>query len=179
MSNLLGLEEENRATSAQIEPDNTEAESNMKSGANWFYWIAGLSVINSLVYMSGADWSFLAGLGVTQLAEAFVDIAIEQGAPSAMKAIAIVFSLAAVVVFGLFGYYSGKRYTTVFAIGIGLYLLDGLLLLALGVFASAGFHAFALFFMIRGFLAGRELNAHAPGKVFQQPPPPNANYPGT
>jgi hypothetical protein len=178
MSNLLGLEEENRATSAQYEPDHTETEARMKGGANWFYWIAGLSVVNSLVYMSGSEWSFLAGLGVTQIAEALVDVAIESGAPSAMKAIALVFSLIAVVVFGLFGYYSNKRYATVFAIGIVLYMLDGLLLLVLGVFASAGFHAFALFFMIRGFLACRELNAYEKGRGFQRPPPPTASYPG-
>lgn len=174
MSDLLGLQEENRATSAQYEPDHTETEATMKSGANWFYWIAGLSVINSVVYMSGSDWSFLAGLGITQLVEAFVDIAIANGAPAAMKVIAVVFSLIAVGVFALFGYYSGKRYASVFGIGIALYLLDGLLLLVLGVFASAGFHAFALFFMIRGFLACRELNKYEKGRAFQAPPPPPA-----
>ena len=175
MSNLLGLEEQNRATSAQYEPDHSEVEARMKGGANWFYWISGLSVINSIVYMSGSEWSFLAGLGITQIAEALVDVAIEQGAPSAMKVIALGFSLAAVVVFGLFGYYSGKRYSTVFLIGIVLYALDGLLLLVLGVFPSAGFHAFALFFMIRGFLASRELNAYEKGRAFQQLPPPPAS----
>ena len=172
MSNLLGLEEQNRATSAQYEPDHSEAEARMRGGANWFYWIAGLSVINSLIYMSGAEWSFLAGLGVTQIAEGLVDIAIDSGAPSALKVVALGFSLATVIAFGLFGYYSGKRYATVFLIGIILYALDGFLLLVLGVFPSAGFHAFALFFMIRGFLASRELNAYEKGRAFQQPPPP-------
>ena len=139
----------------------------VKSGANWFYWIAGLSVVNSLVYMSGSDWSFLAGLGITQIVEAFVDLAIENGAPSMMKAVAIAFSLIVIAVFALFGYYSNKRFATVFAVGIMLYLLDGLLLLVLGVLPSAGFHAFALFFMIRGFLACRELNAYENGQGFQ------------
>ena len=40
---------------------------------------------------------------------------------------------------------------------IGLYLIDGLLWLLLGDFASAAFHAFALVFMVRGFLAFRQL----------------------
>jgi len=38
----------------------------MQSGARWFYWIAGLSMINSIAAMSNSSWSFLAGLGITQ-----------------------------------------------------------------------------------------------------------------
>ena len=43
----------------------------MQSGARWFYWIAGLSLINSIAAVSGSNWSFLAGLGITQLISGF------------------------------------------------------------------------------------------------------------
>src|SRR5689334_876870 len=37
------------------------------SGANWFNWIAGLSMVNTLIAISGSNWNFLAGLGSTQI----------------------------------------------------------------------------------------------------------------
>lgn len=36
------------------------------SGAHWFYWIAVLSLINSLVFHFGWNWSFFMGLAATQ-----------------------------------------------------------------------------------------------------------------
>ncbi len=174
MSTLLGLEEEKSSQNEGhgLEQNRDELESRVKSGANWFYWIAGLSVINSLIYIFGSDVAFLAGLGLTQLAQAFVDMAIDNGAPSALKAVSVVFSFVLVAIFGLFGYYANKRFAAVFVIGMALYILDALLLLLLGVFFSAAFHVFALFFIIRGFLACRTLNAFEAARAFQPPPPP-------
>jgi hypothetical protein len=177
MSNLLGLDEPRPVNQPDVSTayENEVLAAQVRSGANWFYWIAGLSAINSLIYISGASVAFLAGLGFTQLAEQIVDIGIENGLPSALKIVAIVLNFVIVAVFALFGYYANKRFTVAFIIGIVLYLLDGLLLLLLGVFLSAGFHAFALFFIIRGFLACRTLNSQQKGvPAFQTPPPPPA-----
>jgi hypothetical protein len=174
MSNLLGLGEEQKSGDVS-DVNQPMLEATMKSGASWFYWIAALSTINSVVYMSGSNWSFLAGLGLTQLAEAFVDVAIDNGAPPALKAVALVFSLILVAVFGFFGYYANRGSSAAFIVGIGIYILDGLLILLLGDLLAAGFHAFALFFIIRGFLACRTLNANQAGRAFQTPPPPPAS----
>src|SRR5207245_2159091 len=46
------------------------AEQVVKSGANWFVWIAGLSVVNSIVGMSGGHLHFIFGLGITQIVDA-------------------------------------------------------------------------------------------------------------
>ena len=174
MSNQLGLDQEKAAQAGAADVDRGELEAKLHGGASWFYWIAGLSVINSLIYLSGSEWSFLAGLGLTQIAEAFVDVAIENGAPSAMKAVVIVFDLLLVGVFGLIGYYAHKLYSVAFIIGIVFYILDGLLLLLLGALPGAAFHAFALFFIIRGFLACRQLKSVPAQQSFQAPPPPPA-----
>jgi hypothetical protein len=181
MSNLLGLEKDNESVESTMNSDHDELEARLKSGASWFYWIAGLSAINSLIYISGSEWSFLAGLGLTQLADAFVDVALENGAPSALKAVAIIFNFILVGIFGLFGYYANKRFSTAFIVGIVLYTLDGILLLLLGVWASAGFHLFALFFIVRGFLACRELSSlnAALGTMPPPPPPPPPPAPAT
>src|SRR5437868_5304346 len=42
-----------------------------RSGANWFYWIAGLTALNSVLALSGSQTTFLSGLFVTQLIDAF------------------------------------------------------------------------------------------------------------
>ena len=42
-------------------------ESKFKSGASWFFWIAGLSIINSIILLAGGQWNFIVGLGVTQI----------------------------------------------------------------------------------------------------------------
>lgn len=179
MSNLLGLEEEkpqsaNAWPDAELGPD-PELAAHVRNGANWFYWIAGLSIINSLIFLFGANVAFLAGLGFTQVVDAIIDISIQSGGPSALKAVAVVFDLVLVIMFALIGYYSNKRFTVAFIIGIAIYAFDSLLVLALGSFLPAGFHAFALFFIIRGFLACRKLNAfRSVQPAIVQPPPPPA-----
>ena len=173
MSNLLGLEEE-KNVGPESDLNRDELEAKVRSGANWFYWIAGLSAINSVIYLFGSPVSFLAGLGFTQLADALVDAAIDNGLPSAVKAVAVIFNFMLVAAFALFGYYANKRFSAAFVVGIVLYVLDAVLLLMLGIWFSAGFHAFALFFIIRGFLACRTINAQQPAMTFQSPPPPTA-----
>ena len=42
-------------------------EGGFHSGANWFYWIAGLSLVNTILLYTGSEWVFVVGLGVTQL----------------------------------------------------------------------------------------------------------------
>lgn len=173
MSNLLGLEQERPSSGGAASQQNEELEGQLRSGANWFYWIAGLSAINSFIYMSGSDVSFLAGLGFTQLAEALVDAGIENGLPSALKIVAIVLNFVVVAMFALFGYYANKRFPAAFIVGSVLYFLDGMLMLLLGIVFGAAFHAFALFFIIRGFLACRTLNSQPKGvPAYQTPPPP-------
>src|SRR4051794_33834386 len=44
---------------------NPALEKQIKSGADWFFWIAGLSLVNSFVALSGKGWGFILGLGIT------------------------------------------------------------------------------------------------------------------
>src|SRR2546422_9966189 len=43
----------------------------VRSGANWFIWIAGLSLVNSLLFVTGSHWSFFLGLAATQVSDEF------------------------------------------------------------------------------------------------------------
>jgi hypothetical protein len=132
--------------------------SHTKSGANWFYWIAGLSLINSLIFFFGGNWSFFAGLGITQVIDAIVDQITQGGGFSAIKIIAFAIDVIIAGAFVLCGLWANKFQTWAFIVGMILYLLDGLLILILGAYLSAAFHAFALYMIFRGFSAARQIN---------------------
>ena len=44
------------------------------SGAQWFFWVAALSVVNTLIGLSDSDWSFIIGLGITQMIDGVVAV---------------------------------------------------------------------------------------------------------
>ena len=130
-----------------------------ETGANWFYWIAGLSLVNTAIAHSGGDRHFIVGLSVTAIVDAIAQQIGKEHPQSASLAmgIAIGFSVCVAVVVVLLGWLSRKQLLWVFGIGMGLYLLDGLVYLLLGDFLSAGFHGYALFSMSQGFGAYRKL----------------------
>ena len=129
-----------------------------KNGAGWFYWIAGLSLINSLMVLSGNDRSFALGLGLTLITDS---IALEASKDLGQSAIitAGVFDAIVLGLIVLCGWLSQKRMLPIFAMGMALYLLDGLLCLLLSSMMCIAIHGFALWSMWTGFLAFRQLNA--------------------
>ncbi|MCK4829211.1 hypothetical protein KA005_76515, partial [bacterium] len=44
-------------------------EKQLKSGANWFFWIAGLSLVNTIVFLFDGSIYFVVGLGITQIVD--------------------------------------------------------------------------------------------------------------
>ena len=56
----------------------TQLETQHASGANWFYWIAGLSVINSVIILAGGGWGFVVGLGITQFIDAIATVVVAE-----------------------------------------------------------------------------------------------------
>jgi len=127
-------------------------ESQFKSGANWFYWIAGLSLLNSLIFLSGSNWNFVIGLGITQIID-FIggEIAAEIG--STGKVLAFVIDVFAAGIFGVFGINANKKRSWAFIVGMSLYALDGLIFVVAKDFLGIGFHAFALFGIFKGYKA--------------------------
>ncbi len=124
----------------------------LKSGASWFYWIAGLSLINSIVSFTGSSWRFLFGLGITQIFDAFGN-SIGSGGRGA----ALVLDLAAAGVFILFGVFAHKAHTWAFMLGMVVFALDGLIFLLRQDWIGVAFHLFVLYCLFRGFKACREL----------------------
>ena len=129
------------------------------SGANWFFWIAGLSLVNTAILHSGGDRHFIVGLAITAIVDA-IATGIGKENPNAATGLmifAIGFSVIVAIGATLFGWLSRKRLLWIFGIGMFFYLLDGLLYLLIGDYLSAAFHGYALYSMIQGFNAYRKL----------------------
>ena len=124
------------------------AGARVRAGARWFYWIAGLSLLNSILVIAGASLHFVVGLGVTTVVDA---LAKTLGGAGTLLDLVINGTVAGI--FFLFGSFAGKSQKWAFIVGMVLYGLDGLLLLAFKDVLSVGFHAYALYAISRGLSA--------------------------
>ncbi len=120
----------------------------VNSGANWFMWIAGLSLVNSVSRFAGSGFHFVIGLGLTQV--------IDQLAGS-INAVVLVLDVIAAGIFVGFGLLARQRRDWAFIVGMILYGLDALLFVLVKDVVSIGFHLFALFYIYRGLKANEAL----------------------
>jgi hypothetical protein len=145
----------------------------MQSGTNWFYWIAGLSLVNTVISLTSANVAFGAGLGVTQIIDA---VAGEIEGP--LKALPLIIGFTAVGLFALFGYLGGQGQMWAIITGMVLYALDGLILLGLGALGGSMpiiglvIHGLALYYLFQGLGACRRLQALEAERKNVVPPPP-------
>jgi hypothetical protein len=151
------MQEQNPATMMQ----QLELERKFQSGARWFYWIAALSLINSVINMSGGQINFVIGLATTQFVDGVAVVMAKHHADWAMmlKIFAIAANVIITGVFFMFGTFARKRQNWAFILGMVCYGADGLLSLPLGDMLGAGFHAFALWCIWGGMQAGKTLEA--------------------
>jgi len=128
------------------------AAGRVRAGAKWFYWIAGLSMINSLVVIFGGNFHFVVGLGITSVVDAFA-----KRVGSAGSVLDVIINGFVAGVFVLFGTFAVKAQKWAFVVGMALYLFDGLLLVSVKDYLGVAFHAYALFAIYRGFAATKQL----------------------
>jgi hypothetical protein len=127
-----------------------------KAGANWFYWIAGLTLATSIIGLLGGGWGFFLSLGTTQLIDALAGaLAAELG--NATKVIALVLDIFVCAIFAGLGWLAYKRHLWAYVLGMVLFVLDGFVMVFIAYWLGVLFHGLVLFWMFRGFQAGREL----------------------
>lgn len=114
------------------------------AGARWFWWIAGLSLVNTILLYAGADMSFVVGLGITTLASIFF--------PMAMALLAVAVTLGLYV---YFGFEAQKGQPWAFYAGLAVYAFDALIFVYLQDWMSVAFHGLAMYFIIKGVMALR------------------------
>ncbi|HEY7540615.1 MAG TPA: hypothetical protein VIF11_10770 [Methylomirabilota bacterium] len=129
-------------------------ERQRRSGGQWFYWIAGLSLVNAAIGFAGGEWRFVLGLGTTQVVQE-----VAQAGSASMQAGLV--GLTVVACFAILGQRAVLGHGWAFVLGMTLYALDGGVFLLIRDWAGAGFHAFALLMITRGYVASRRLSAPA------------------
>ncbi|HEX6717058.1 MAG TPA: hypothetical protein VF088_08095 [Pyrinomonadaceae bacterium] len=127
-----------------------------KAGANWFYWIAGLTFVTSLIAFGGGGWRFLISLGSTQLIDGFGQV-LANDLGTAAKVVGLVLDLIVIGLFVLFGWLANQKHLWAYIVGMVAFTLDGLISLLFGDLIGVVAHAVVLYFLFRGFQAGRSL----------------------
>jgi len=133
-------------------------ENEVKSAASWFFWIAALSILNSIIFMFNLDWNFVIGLGVTQILD-FAGKAFSENMISGVKYLSLAINILLSAIFIVIGLYAQKGSRKAFLSGMILYALDTLIFILAFDPLGIGFHIFAIYFMFRGFQACKKMNA--------------------
>ena len=142
-----------------------------QSGARWFFWIAGLSLITSIVTFFGGGFAFFLSLGTTQVIDGFArGLARELG--DATKIVGLVLDVLVAGVFVLIGWLALKRHLWSFIVGMIFFMLDALVLLIFQIWISFAFHLLVVFWIFKGYQAGRRLAALEIEMQAAAPPPP-------
>jgi len=163
---------EGAAEADAVTPELYALEERVTASANWFFWIAGLSLVNSLLALLNIGFGLAVGLGVTQL----IDAGFQHQYPnSPVRFAALLFDLIPLGFYALMGFLAQKR-RWAFIVGGIFYALDAALCAMVEQWISLALHAWVLFAFFGGFKAAGELAKlrayYAANGVVPAPPPP-------
>jgi hypothetical protein len=112
-------------------------------GAGWFFWVAGLTLLSSLITLIGNEpFGFIIGLGVTQMIDSLQS-----------SWVALGFDVLAASLFIFLGLKARQAQRSAFMLGILLYGLDSLVFIAVKDYVGLIFHAFVLLGLLGGLQA--------------------------
>jgi hypothetical protein len=127
-------------------------ERSVKNGAGWFYWIAGLTLVNTVMALSGSDSGFVLGLMFTLMVDAFArDIG------SVGPILAIVIDVLAAGFFIFLGVFGNKFHKWAFIVGMIVYVLDTALVILGQSWLALAIHVFALWNIFHGYRSIQKL----------------------
>ncbi len=139
-------------------------EEQRNKGAGWFYWIVGLTIINTLLAQTGLTVGFMLGSTATLGASEMAQVSGSSGA----RAAAMIFSVFVIAFYAMCGVMGSRGGTWAFILGLVAFTLDslllllGLLLVGFGAGISSIFsiviHGYALFCIFNGMMACVNLN---------------------
>ena len=130
----------------------------ISQGANWFYWIIGLSLVNALLGLAGANIHFIigssfvdAGSGVMSAGSNLSSSNNSNGTYATIAGLVIM--ALTVAVYGFLGRKAQKPAKWAFIAGMLIYLADGVLYFVYEDFLSGAFHLYVLYKMYIGLSA--------------------------
>ena len=131
----------------------TPADPKVTSAATWFFWVAGLSLVSMIMHATGFNFSFMVSMGVTEI---LGYVAVQSPSPL-VKLFAWTVCIFVILVVGFCGYFSSRKFTWAFVVGIGILLLDCLVLFSMlpDSIPSILFRMWAVYALIGGFQALR------------------------
>ena len=141
----LGMSGTPQASLTNLVEQKLRAERVVKAGANWFITVAVLSMINSVLSMSGTGIRFIFGLGFAQLIDALAHQAGQSGV-----ALDLVINGLIAGVFLVFWNFARRGQHWAFLVGMGLYAGDALIMLYFKDILAVAFHGYALYRMYSG-----------------------------
>lgn len=132
-----------------------------RNGANWFYWLAALSVINTLGnYLLGfGNTPF--GFGFTQWIDGSTGPLTSQSLTPQLATGAMIVNLLVALGFAGFGYLARRGNDSAWVIGLLFYVVDAMFSIGLRDFFGFSFHLVGFFFLFRGLLASRHVRENA------------------
>lgn len=133
-----------------------EKVSEMRRGANWFYWVAILAALSAVVSVYTGLFGFALGFGISQYVDAQALQAMGSGADQSARWAGVAVNFLIAGVFALFGYFARKGSDIAFIVGMFLYVADAMLILSYRDNFGFAFHLLALFYMFKGLLGSRK-----------------------
>jgi len=134
-----------------------DIDARLKSVSSWFYWMVGLSLVNTVIVSSGSTWAFYLGLGITQVIDIvglnFKTVQEASGA-SGISGGQIACWFADLLILGFLVFLAvmlTRRMAWALWCGVILYGFDALFFLVATQWIALGFHAFVLYKLSRGF----------------------------
>lgn len=127
-----------------------------RSGANWFYWIGGLSVVSSLVWWIRGKSIYWISLAFTQLSDSLIagrSWELDGDDRLVAMLVALAASLLIAGVFVFLGYVAGQGKIWAFILGMVLYAVDAAICFVSHMFLTLLFHLVALFALSSGLVA--------------------------
>lgn len=125
-------------------------------GANWFFWIAILSVINTLIVYQYQTPNTPIALAITQWLDGT-----SAGLNPTMSTQSLITNLLIAGVLAGFGLLARRGSDLAFVVGIFLYVIDAMLAIGLRDVFGFGVHLIGLFFLFKGLLASRHVRENA------------------
>jgi hypothetical protein len=141
----LGLSGNPQPSIANAVEQKLRAERVVKAGANWLITVAVLSLINSVLAMSGSGFHFIFGLGIAELVDGLAHQAGQSGV-----ALDLIINGFVAGVFVVFWNFARKGQQWAFVVGMGLYALDGLVMLYFKDILAVAFHGYGLYRIYSG-----------------------------
>jgi len=123
------------------------------SAARWFWWIAGFSLVNTVLFFSGTQTNFMLGLGMTTLANAVF---------AKQLAVALIVAGMAAAFFLVIGLQAQRERVWAFYLGLAVYVLDAFIFVTYEDWFPVVIHAVAIFYISKGLVQLRERSAEEP-----------------